>query len=338
MVNIRQTNLELLRIVAMFFVLVLHANMGIHPWPLDSDGIAANPVPGFGRLFLESLAIVCVNAFILLSGWFGISFSYKKLSFLVFQTAFFAAVLLLVPCKEADWNPAAIWAAIAKWYWFFFAYIIVFILSPLLNLFADYAPKQVFKQVLVTFFCMQTILSYLGNHYWFTDGMSPIPFIGLYLLARYIRIHQPGYARWNKQTDLFIYLLLSLILAVLSFVLTRWAGTGGRMFNYTNPLVIISSVYFFLFFQKLKVRSNPFVNWVAGSCLGVYLLHAHPWVITDYYIGTFSYLQDMTGSGALTVLLSMMFIISVFVMGILADKGFRILWNLLTRFTKPSLP
>ena len=329
----RQTNLEILRIVAMLFVLILHTNMGFSPWPLDDNAISTDPYYSYSRLLIEGLAIVCVNVFILLSGWFGISFSYKKLLYLVFQIVFFALVLLFIPCQHGEWTFASFWVAISHQYWFIFAYIILFILAPVLNLFSQYAPRQLFEQVLVAFFCIQTFFSYFGNFEWFTDGMSPIPFIGLYLLARYIRLFQPSFATLNKYTDLIIYLSISIAIAVISLALIKWAGTGGRMFNYTNPFVIIASLYFFLFFSKLKVRHLTFVNWISCSCLGVYLFHTHPNVISKYFIGTISQLRSMTDSGAVTVFMCLLFIIAVFLTGIMADKVYCSLWNLLTGIT-----
>ena len=81
--------MEILRLLAMFFVLILHANMGMNPWPIGNECIVSNPTLSFLRLLVEAGAIIAVNAFILLSGWFGISFSYKKVFSLVFHSKFF---------------------------------------------------------------------------------------------------------------------------------------------------------------------------------------------------------------------------------------------------------
>lgn len=66
----RESNIELLRIITMMMVLLLHANVAIGPFTQLSD--ADNGVEEFIRLFMEIACVVSVNAFIMISGWFGI--------------------------------------------------------------------------------------------------------------------------------------------------------------------------------------------------------------------------------------------------------------------------
>lgn len=69
--RIRQSNMELLRLLAMFFVLALHANATAIQVP-TADDIQAAPLSSFTRIFLEQATVVAVDVFVLISGWFGI--------------------------------------------------------------------------------------------------------------------------------------------------------------------------------------------------------------------------------------------------------------------------
>jgi len=211
-------------------------------------------------------------------------------------------------------------------YWFVKAYIILFILSPALNLFAEQSSKSLFQIVLIAFFIMQTVFSYISNSSWFEDGFSPIPFIGLYLLSRYIRIHQPAFSSFKKTIDLSIYIGSSFIITVLSIYLFKWLGTGGRLFNYTNPLVIVSSVFFFLFFTKIHIKNDAAVNWVAASSLGAYLLHLNPMVFDPYFVPMLASFSRVS-SNVLLLLLVFVFLITVFLAGVMIDKFRLFLWN-----------
>ena len=202
-VSIRKSNMELLRLMSMFLVLVIHANTAYQPWPIDQTAVQAVPVQCFFRFLIESLCIVCVNAFVLLSGWFGIKFSFKRLLSFIFQVLFFSLVLCLLPNRYG--RNLLIDIVTLYQYWFVRAYIILFILSPALNLFVEHASKKVFQNVLIAFFVMQTVFSYISNSSRFDDGFSPIPFLGLYLLSRYIRIYQPKFATLKK-TSRFVCL------------------------------------------------------------------------------------------------------------------------------------
>ena len=319
--------MELLRMLSMFLVLVIHANTAFNPWPIGQEEVLASPVHCFFRFLIESLSVVCVNSFILLSGWFGIKFSFKRLLSFVFQVLFFSLILSLLPSARGQGAHLFVDIFTLNQYWFVRAYIILFILSPALNLFAERATKEVFRNVLIAFFVMQTVFAYISNSNWFEDGFSPLPFIGLYLLARYIRIHKPAFSTLGKGADAGIYSGIALLITVLSFILFRLFDTGGRMYNYTNPLVIAASVYFVLFFSKLNMRHSPVINWIAASSVGAYLLHMNPLFFQPYYIHT---LQSFSafGSSVLTCLATLGFIIAVFFTGVVLDKVRSVLWNL----------
>ena len=322
----RVSNMELLRLISMFLVLVIHANTAFSPWPINQTDVNATPFHCIFRFLIESISVVCVNSFILLSGWFEIKFSFKKLFALIFQVLFFSLLMTFLPNNRGQGIKLFVDIFTLNQYWFVRAYLILFILSPALNIFAEKAPKDMFRYVLIAFFAMQTIFSYISNSGWFDDGFSPIPFFGLYLLARYIRIHKPVFSSFNKATDILIYLGAALLMTIGSILLFKWFGSGGRMFNYTNPLVIIASVFFVLFFSKLSMKQSPVINWIAVSSVGAYLLHMNPLFFNSYYIGTLHSFSNHQ-SCIMTISLALGFMILVFLTGVLLDKIRSVIWK-----------
>ena len=84
--------MELLRIVATFFVMFVHADFLSLGIPKGGE----NLVHSIFQIEIESLSIVSVNLFVLISGWFGIHCSLKRILSLVFQCLFlYYAVLVL---------------------------------------------------------------------------------------------------------------------------------------------------------------------------------------------------------------------------------------------------
>ncbi len=65
----RLVSFELLRIFAMLMVLGLHANFAALHVP---DAYSILTFSGIGRVLCQSLCIVAVNVFVMISGWFGI--------------------------------------------------------------------------------------------------------------------------------------------------------------------------------------------------------------------------------------------------------------------------
>lgn len=119
---------------------------------------------------------------------------------------------------------------------------------------------------------------------------------------------------------------ISILIATFSVVLFKWFGTGGRMFNYTNPLVILSSVSFLLFFSKIKMKDSRIINWIAASSVGAYLLHMNPCFFQPFYIHT---LQSFTkwDSTIIVCIAALVFMIAVFFAGVLLDKIRGLIWN-----------
>ena len=186
----RDSNIELLRLLAMFLVLVVHADFFSIGRPLQDDTIAT-PISTFFRFFFESMSIVCVNIFVLISGWFGIKPKASSFCNFIFQCLFFLVgiyvTFLLLGLTTLSVRGLAGCLVMLSGDWFIKAYIGLYILAPVLNAFADNADKKTYRRVLLAFFTFQTIYSWVcSGAVFFESGYSTMSFIGLYLLARYL--------------------------------------------------------------------------------------------------------------------------------------------------------
>lgn len=163
----RKSNLELLRIVAMLLVLVVHADFFSNGEPTKEE-ILYSPFVSFLRYFVESSAIVCVNVFVLLSGWFGIKPKVSRFLDFSFQVIFFSTILYFVTGNYHRSLGEWVTILLGFQYWFVKAYIILYILAPILNAFIESSSKKQLEYFLLTFYIVQTIYGwYLGNANWF---------------------------------------------------------------------------------------------------------------------------------------------------------------------------
>lgn len=327
--------MELLRIVSMLFVLILHANyLGIHaPSPTD---FRMHPESTILRCTIEALAIVAVNVFVLISGWFGIKFNFNKLSSLCFQILFFSLGFFIVfsfisPSEAFTINRIKGVFLMNGDYWFVKAYLILFILSPVLNAFVDYVSQKQFFITLATFYAYHTVYGWLmdASVNFTMNGTTGISFIGLYLLGRYLRLYPSKYSKMNKNNDLLIYISCTILLCACNLFLLHYGidvSVEGRLFSYASPLVIIASVYLMLFFSKLSFQSKC-INWIATSCLAVYLLHCNGFFFEKYYrqiIEQIYYHSDYPYIGTI------MYIFAVYIVAIFIDKVRIYCWNLIS--------
>ena len=163
----RNSNIELLRIIAMVMILGLHVNYLAIGEPSSQD-IATSPLQSFVRMFAEYVCIVGVNVFVLISGWFGINYKLKGLCNFLFQSLFFSLIIftLFVIAGNIGMNRLNIMSSFLLYknaYWFVWAYLVLYIMAPILNAFIEKSNKQTLKRVLVLFFVIQTIASIFTN-------------------------------------------------------------------------------------------------------------------------------------------------------------------------------
>ena len=90
----RNSNIELLRIIAMIMILGLHVNFLAIGEPSTED-IVSLPLLSFIRVFIEQICIVGVNVFVLISGWFGINSKPKGIVQFLFQSLFFSLIIFI---------------------------------------------------------------------------------------------------------------------------------------------------------------------------------------------------------------------------------------------------
>lgn len=312
--------MELLRILAMLSILVIHVVFPVFLHP-ERNEIVTSPINSFVQMYLGALTIIGVNVFVLLSGWYSIKFKYDKIAKLYFQVLFFSVLMFAVFAgsdKTQDLLDTVADIFLINDYWFIRAYLILFVMAPVLNTFAEHVERNLFRNILIVYFVMQTLFSYLGNNIWWYDGYSPLTFWGIYLLGRYMRMYPNRLTMMNKAYDGLAYLLLSLVIAILSVLFILLANTGGRLYNYTCPLVIASSVYFFLFFTKIRFKSKT-VNWIASSCVAAYLTHMNSCFFDTFFVGT---IRSWINTEALPVWLSYttLYLLLIYVVSVLIDK------------------
>ncbi len=257
--QIRHSNIELLRIIIMFMILLLHANFFTFGRPEDHS------FTSLLRCFAEAFTITPVNIFVLITGFFGTSFSLKKVFGLIYQV-FFCVVplsIILVSCGIVKFDYH--YFVIHK-YWFINAYVGLLILTPILNA----AVEKLSKKDFLVFFSCFYVLAFLGvqfglNGIEMVGGYSIIWFVFLYMLGRYLRLYTPLFSKCQLLLILFVSCLCQ---ALVSFYLHRS--------DYVQPFILIQSVSTLLLFAKFDISYNKTINTIAASVTMAYLVDLHP--------------------------------------------------------------
>ena len=335
----RKSTMEALRILSMLLVLLVHATFMATGLP-DGGLLHDRPLVGFALYLQAALSVVCVNVFVLLSGWYGIHWHPKRLGGLMFQVLFFALLvyLALVIAGPSRYlyldDMATILMIHSSDYWFVKSYIILFILSPALNLFIERVSRHQLLLTLVAFYLFQTVYGWLSidGAVELAGGYSALSFMGLYMLSQYVRRYVYGEAEFQAKAHksrafMALYLGICLVHAVTAFCVTRMGfPVAGRIFTYTNPLVIVESLCLLLAFATMKPTYSRLVNWIAASSLAVYLLHADELVLRPYYA---HYIGLVFHQHSYPVYLACVvgIIVVVYLSALLLDQVRKFVWN-----------
>ena len=276
----RNSSIELYRIIATFAVLIVHFNgWFLGDWPLPAYDINNPTLFRTGQMIISALSIICVNMFVIISGYFGIRLKLSSILKLIIYLALIYVPLYIVKCFSD--NEFVLTDFIERCFvisyagYFIQCYFMLMILSPVINAFIEKFGRDSLKWVLL----------FWGLEFWFdcimeveelgyNRGYSVIHFVLMYMIARCIKLYEDDIKRIQRWVWVLGY-LLSTIVIVFSFVVgIKWC------WYYSNPIVVFSSVCTFLPFLY-KTYYNKLINWIASGTLAVYIIHV------TYYIRSF---------------------------------------------------
>ena len=320
----RSSNFELLRLVCMLMVVGCHAIGYVNASDLTG-------IQGILKLTVSQFLLVCVNVFVMISGWFGIKASWKGAAKLLFQVLFCATlcymVFLALGLPVSFRENLAQYLLFGSGYWFVVSYLILYALSPVLNAFALNSSKKEFILTLSAFFLVEFLFGYLLDVGHFDYGFSPLFFIGLYLLARYARLYTGKCFSLAKHYDILIYIVVT-VLSIFGFYFGyKFFGMGFHLNHYDSPLAVAAALFLLLFFSKLDFKSNA-INWLAASAFAIYLFHTNN-LVYPYFKRCFEYIST---SFTLPVrcCVSTLAVMVIALISILADQPRVLIWRWIT--------
>ena len=348
----RDANIELLRIVAMLMIITLHFNN--QSKALLVLGEPASNVQIFATV-LEAIAITGVNVYVLISGYY-LSSSKVRLSkvlLLILQVYFYtlliSGAMMLVgaytvkPDDKLDRMLKYLFPISSEHYWFVTAYVIMYVLAPVMNAAVNTLERKQLKTVIIgllTWFCF--IKSIVPVKFG-TDRMGYDFgwFICLYLIAAYIRKYNVVLFIDAKKSAL-VYLVSVVVIAAFSLVFYMINLATGN-FNYYAEVPCHYNFFFaltgalglFSVFRFMRLKENLFaeaIRIIAPYTLGVYLLHMH-FEIADRWVEWIEHIIGETPlDNALTFFIHLVVsVLIVFYAGIFVDWIRKYIFNFFGR-------
>lgn len=260
----RQSNIELLRIICMFMI-VMHHFVGNVWYPGILLMQMPNSLPEAIFLLSHCLFFIGVNCFVLISGYFSIKTSLRSFLHLYGFYAFYALLIALaqyfgdahyvmMPLGE-KWFHIAV-HSLMPWdnndFWFMNAYLALFMMAPMLNAAICGMEKMMYIRILVLLTILNVILggffSIEGLNTW---GFCVAQFVYLYMIGGYIRkyvnIESIKAHRWYNIGAYVGSAVLWGVFVAIQVYEFPFLGRFFKAFAYNNVFVLTAAIGFFLF-------------------------------------------------------------------------------------------
>lgn len=278
----RDSNIELLRIIAILMITVHHTL-------LDGrlDGIIVNGenlINGWQWVvLLNGVVFIGVNVFILISGYYGIKFKWKGVFNLFVCCVYYMFLNFMVQKYMLGEDGITRCLILRKSLtamthtskWFIPCYVALYFLSPLLNAAIDSMTKKQYLYGLgiLSAYCLWFgYVRYAGVFN--NNGYALGQFVWLYFIGGYIkRFVSLETLKKRRGVNVSIWLIASVLWGGATLLLYKGICIPlWRPITYNNPFTLIGSIAFFCIFPTFHFYS-PTINYVAKSVLAVYLLN-----------------------------------------------------------------
>lgn len=284
----RESNLELLRIIAMLAIIAHHYVVNSSITELFVyDGNATSQ-----QYFLEVWGMwgkTGINVFILISGYFmcKMELTAKRYAKLFIQAMFYGLTIMLI-FAVCGYQPLSLGMVVRKFTTYFVninngftaSFLAFYAFVPFYNKLIDALDQ---KHLLVLVMGLLFVMTICSTLFLAPTMNEPVWYMTLYLVAAYIRIYPNKYFNNLKlSSSVFLVSTFLAIIMCLSFVYLA-NHTGRQGFTYfkwhlvhdsNKVLAFIVGLSAFLMAKIFRMKHIKLVNSLAAGCFGVLLIHA----------------------------------------------------------------
>ncbi|WP_050698566.1 acyltransferase [Anaeromassilibacillus senegalensis] len=291
----RDSRFELLRIISMLFIIAGH--YAYHGGVLENS-IGVNRVLG---ALAHAGVYIGVNCFVLVSAYFLLNtkFSVKRVVKIEAQALFYSSLAFLIACfyfhdsitgKEAV---KVFLPTIFREYWFVTAYIGLLLLSPFLNYVIQEFTVNLpyYRNLLLVSTLMFSMIPFFmpTSTPW---GNDLLWFVHLYFLMGYLKNRDCQVTSKARSGGMLFGLCF--FCSFVSSIVFIWIANGIPVLNRVgvisylslykeSPFQLLGAIGLFLLFANIKMRPSKWINRIAATTFGVYLIHDNPLLRTHLW-------------------------------------------------------
>ncbi|MBQ3497900.1 MAG: acyltransferase [Clostridia bacterium] len=275
--NNRNSSIELLRIIAMFMIVISHY---FFHGGVDIDSVSL----GFNRVLIQwgGLGNLGVVIFVAITGYFMCTGTLKAKS--LFRTAFsswfysyviLAVIIIVYGVPEIKSFIRALLPITLGEHWFVTVYIALMLFSPFINKLISVITRRQFAVLSCTMLILWAVVPTFTKMSFYSREFTQC--LMFYLLGAYLRMYPDNFLSRKHNAVLVTVLSFALMMlsAVVCDILSQNFGifSGGSYWYARNSVFVIAAALSLLvIFTKLNIKSKA-VNTIASCTFGVYLIH-----------------------------------------------------------------
>lgn len=274
----RNSSVELLRIVAMMFIVCSHCS--VHSGlPFDESKLL------FNNLLLDwcVLGNLGVDIFVMISGYFlcaNPNFNRKRNSIaLLTQVWFFSILGLVVYCVTGhsvtrEIVMKAIFPTVFSEYWFFTIYFVLLFLIPYINIVLDKLDRTGLRKLIAIMIMFWSVVPTFTQQE--MGGTELCQFVMFYSIGAYVRKY-PDNILADRTNRHLLTTVSGVLMLSSSAILRMFPGQyTTRFYSRVSLCTIGCALGLFSIAIYHKCFYNAWINKIAACTFGIYLFHDNP--------------------------------------------------------------
>lgn len=334
----RELGIEILRILAMFFIVCQHF--------LNHGGFLRNA--DGNKIFLNLINVLfapSVNVFVLISGYFSANstkFRAQKTLSLWLQVFFYSLfcipiAMLLGVEVERKYVTDSFFPVINNKYWFFTTYFIMTFITPLLAKIVACMTKREHLTTVLGIFIVGYVSSRfkMGDVFSLNGGYGGFWFIMLFLVGAYLKKYP---LKIKKVVVLCVYITTVFLQMLFKYkfndtsklIIKLVYGSTG----YIQPLTLLASTCLLLLFLGIKNDGrwlDKVITYLSGCTFSVYLFHEEPLIRSVLYT---LFQTQKYWANSVSALIVLAFSVITFMIGVVIESLRKALFFLFKKVLK----
>ena len=336
----RNYGIDLLRLVAAFYVVVLHT--------VNHGGIYLAATPQSDQELVCRILLIAsfcaVNIFGIISGYVGYREPVKSISYsgylplwltVVFYSVVNAVIYkILLPGSVTGTDFfTAFFPVTNDLYWYFSAYTLVYFFSPYLNRMLYDSSEKELKQLFVLICCLCVIVEYVGSPFALEGGYSALWLLLLYLAGGILKKTGIG-SKLSAPAALLLILLIDVGFLFLGqkhpeLTLFTFRCSLDIRYGYVTPVYMATAILHVIAFSRFRFGriGQSIIRFAAPAAFSVYIVNTNPLFWKNFMESRFSgwAFSSPLGLLARTLLFSAVFVSAVVIADFFRQKLFALL-------------